>query len=160
MTVWRLLALVPAFLLVGTSCHLEDRTPAGSRRDDAAIRAVITTYYEALASGDLGRYRELFAPGAVVQGPVPADAAAGTHSVLAFDSLVAGWRGAGMPTGDAGRIIRTDVRQRNGVATAWVTVDHDTFATAQEHVDLFVLERYGAGWRILLLTPMPGGTVS
>lgn len=160
MTVWRLLVLMPAFLLAGTGCHFEDRTPAGSRRDDAAIRAVIATYYESLAAGDLGRYRELFAPGAVLRRAAPFDAAAGAFSVLPLDSLVAGWRVAGMPTGAAGRILRTDVRQRDGIATAWVTVARADFTPTPERMDLFVLERYGAGWRILLLTPAPAGTVS
>jgi hypothetical protein len=46
------------------------------------------------------------------------------------------------------------------MATAWVTVVRGNFAPVRERMDLFVLERYGAGWRILLLTPAPAGTVS
>ncbi|MGH7658885.1 MAG: hypothetical protein ACREL6_11685, partial [Gemmatimonadales bacterium] len=103
------------------------------------------------------RYRELFAPGAVVQRPPrSADPDPALSPVVPLDTVLANW------TGDTGvsrvetRILRTDVRQRNDIAAAWVTLGRAGSARGvRERVDLFILERYGAGWRILLLTPGP-----
>lgn len=152
-----LLGCASVLITVGVACHLEDRTPAGSRRDDAAIRAVVSTYYEALEARAWDRYRELFAPGAVVQRPTsPTGSDHALFPIIPIDSVLANWPPDSAVSRESIRILRTDVRQRNDIAAAWVTLGRPGSARgARERVDLFVLERYGAGWRILLLTPGP-----
>jgi hypothetical protein len=61
----RSVALVVAVLLAG--CRIEDRTPAGTRRDDDAIRSVLATYYQSLGQRDWSRSRALFWDSATVE---------------------------------------------------------------------------------------------
>lgn len=155
-------SLAVAGLGLLAACHLEDHTPAGSRRDEAQIREVIIEYYRSFSARNWAVCRKFFAPEGMVSylqatGPdssravvVPADSLFLTWTRLVQDSL--------FPDPQA-QILRTDLRQVNGVAAVWVTVrqtvpslpdarEPPRHIEDQEH---WVLERTSEGWRAVFL---------
>lgn len=161
MSLSRTLAL--AGLLLLPACRLEDRTPAGSRRDEAQIREVVVEFYRGLAATDWGHVSNFFAPGGQVSFLAVAPGDSLPHAVvLPADSVLLGWArlpGAAAPARGEARIIRADLRQADGVAAVWVTVRLDIGfqrrpgqAGGDEGVEHLVLHRTGEGWRIVLLS--------
>ena len=43
---------IPVLLLVAASCRFQDLTPGGSRHDEAAVQATVTTFYQAIGAKD------------------------------------------------------------------------------------------------------------
>ena len=161
MSLSRLLA--GAGLLLLPACHFEDHTPSGSRRDEAQIREVVVEFYRGLAGRDWGHVRNFFAPdGQVSFLAVTAGDSLPHAVVLPADSALLTWaRQAGEATGGSGqaRVIRADLRQADGVAAVWVTVQLDLpFQRRQgqvedgEGAEHLVLHRTRDGWRIVLLS--------
>jgi hypothetical protein len=154
---------LPGFLLLLAACHLEDRTPLGSRRDEAQIREVIVEYYRGLAAHDWSTIRNFFAPGGMVSYPGMVEDSATQSIIQPADSVFLRWaRVLGDRPGLAGdaQIMRADLRQVDGIAAVWVTVrinlpyphQEDMTEETQEHVDHVVLHRTADGWRIVLLS--------
>jgi SnoaL-like domain len=152
------LAFLPA-------CHLEDHTPLGTRRDEAQIREVIVEYYRGLAEHDWATIRKFFAPDGRVSYPVSRGDSGSTSVTLPPDSVFLDW--ARMLSDRPGRalageaqVLRTDLRQVDGVAAAWVTsrldfpypMEQEDEGEPTEHVDHVVLHRTPEGWRIVLLS--------
>jgi hypothetical protein len=161
MSLTRALALAGCLLLA--ACHVEDHTPAGSRRDEAQIREVLIEFYRGLAALDWAHVRHFFTADGRVSylALTPGDSVPETRTLTA-DSAVLHWaRLAGPPAGRQGeaRIIRADLRQADGVAAVWVTVRlslpfsrREDDAPGGESAEHLVLHRTGDGWRIALLS--------
>lgn len=153
----RLRTLVFAGAVVAcAACHIEDRTPAGSRRDDAAIQAVLAEYHRDLAARDWRRAGDLAWRGATYAGVAAAGAGGPVNRVVPLDSALAELAhqvDAVDPETFDVRILRTDVRQEGDLAAAWVAtrrrVHHGGRVTEEEWVEHFVLRRIAGGWRIL-----------
>lgn len=123
MTRLRLAALC-ACLVAAPACRIEDRTPTGTRRDEALLQALVAEYARTLSSRDWARFRSLFWPGAVLSGAVAPslDAAPGQpmpvdSAVHALDRVLR----AATPDEFDVRVLRSDLRQEGDVAAAWVT---------------------------------------
>ena len=164
MSLSRTLAVIGLALL--SACYFEDRTPAGSRRDEAQIREVVVEFYRGLAAADWGHVRNFFTPdGGVSFLAIPGGDSTPRDQTLSADSALLQWaRGAGenpAATNEA-RVIRADLRQADGMAAVWVTVFLDLSFPRRpgetgngESVEHLVLHRTGDGWRIVLLS-LPG----
>lgn len=151
----RSLCFAACLLLTATGCRIEDRTPAGSRRDEDAVLALISQYARSLTARDWSGVRALFWRGGSYSGPlmprsvgqaVPIDSAL-AHMARTLD-------GAATESFDV-RVLRTDFRQDGDIAAAWVTqrrrlplAGADT-PVERHWVEHLVLRRIGASWRIL-----------
>lgn len=136
------------------SCRIEDHTPTGSRRDDAAIRALLVGYYSCLSDGVLSACRDRFWPGAVAGTLALRDSASGVEAVP-MDSVLertTRWLERLSP-GFSVEMTRLELRQAGDLASAWVSVrlllpKAGGKAEEQEGVEQFVLRRIGTEWRI------------
>ena len=146
-------------LALTASCWIEDRTPAGSRQDEGAIRAILREYYQSVSDGDWIALRALFSPGATVA--VPDRTIEGrtvfTAGVLPVDSALSVVRRTLANLNAVrfeGRMLRADVRQHGDIAAVWVTADErlvlPTDSTLQrEVVEHFTLRRSAGRWSIV-----------
>ena len=161
MSLSRMLALGGLVLL--TACHFEDRTPAGSRRDEAQIREVVNEFYRGLATMDWAHVRNFFAPDGRVSflAVTPGDSLPRLQLVPADSALLTWARHGGESAGaeSEARVIRADLRQADGMAAVWVTVRLRLPFERRpgepgdlEGVEHLVLHRTGEGWRIALLS--------
>ena len=145
----RSVALVVAVVLAG--CRLEDRTPAGTRRDDDAIRSVLATYYQSLGQRDWSRSRTLFWDSATVE--LRRAAPDAYHQYLA--RTYAGDRSSVI----AVRMFRLDIRQQGDLASAWVVTRRRPLAGEGREevgtVDNMVLRRRDGAWRIVSYASTP-----
>lgn len=154
-------ALFILSILLGFGCRLEDHTPAGSRRDEAQIRGVITEYYRSFSERDwVGSRRFFLARGMVSYGGGAGDTTQVQAEVVPADSvfqwLARMWESGTLPSPRA-QVIRTDLRQADGYASVWVTVRQDVprngSASARgEDLEHWVLRRTPEGWRVVLVT--------
>lgn len=148
-------------LLLLAACHLEDHTPAGTRRDEAQILSVINEYYRAFSARDWATCRKFFAPSAVISYIGVRSADSSSHSVLIpADSMFLAWARLmqeGQFPPPRAQILRTDLRQSDDHAAAWVTVRQSVARGAggtvvwQDDIEHWVLQRTSDGWRIVLL---------
>ena len=155
--------LVVAGLVLLAGCRLEDHTPAGSRLDEAQIREVLFEFYRGLATADWGTVRNFFAPAGEVSYQVmgEGDSLIGPV-VVSADSALLTWarQASGFDEGDReARIVRADLRQADGVAAVWVTLQLNLpFQPVEgrggnsEEIQHVVLHRTAQGWRIVLLS--------
>lgn len=132
--------LVLPLLVLAAACHLEDRTPAGTRRDEVAVQQAVAAYYRAGADSlDL-----LLAPWATGTG------IAGSPAVQPLRTALLAERGA-LGRDDEGRPVRQDIRLAGDIATVWVTwragAAGDT-ARRAERMEVLVLRRLEGGWRV------------
>lgn len=151
-------AAVACGLLVG-GCHIEDRTPTGSRRDDEAIQRVITDYTRGLSARDWPRVRGLFWNEATYQLGLSSG-----NLVLPIDSA----RVRLLPPGSAGdgrtldvRVLRADTRQEGDLAATWLLSRHQLASPAgvvleSDWTEHLVLRRVGGEWRILSIALATG----
>ena len=144
------LLLVPA-----AACHIEDRTPTGSRRDEDAVIALIAQYGRSLSEQDWGTVRGLFWRGGSYSGPlVPRSVGQAVPIDSALAQMARRVDGSGPESFDV-RILRTDFRQNGDVAAAWVTTRRRTpiagggMPAERDWVEHLVLRRIGGNWRIL-----------
>lgn len=126
-------------LLVGTlllcACHLEDRTPAGSRNDEAEIRQVVRQAYADWEQSDWSALTRLY------EHPPADSATAGPRP-----------RSAGF----AVRVLRMDVHQAGDLADVWVAVRISGPEGERDEIHLMTLAREDgtpARWRVLLWRP-------
>ncbi|HYC31819.1 MAG TPA: hypothetical protein VEB59_05980 [Gemmatimonadales bacterium] len=147
--------VIACLLLPAAACHIEDRTPTGSRRDEDAVVALLSQYARSLSEQDWNSVRGLFWRGGSYSGPmvprsvgqaVPIDSAL-AHIARRVDGTESGRYDV--------RILRTDFRQDGDVAAAWVTtrrlapVAGTDVPVERDWVEHLVLRRIGNNWRIL-----------
>ena len=133
-----------AVVLILAGCRIENRAPAGSLRDDEAIRTLVTSYYGASAAADWMAVRGLFWDDAVVQrGASEGGAWRAFESPDAFQ----GWLEAG-----GGAVIlepvRIEPRQDGDFAAVWVTTRRAGTERGTASTDHFLLRRFDGSWRI------------
>jgi hypothetical protein len=147
-------------LVLLAGCHFEDHTPAGSRRDEDQIRAIINEYYRSFSDRDWAACRKFFMPdgriGVLSHSPTLKSSAGllPVDSVL-FDLARLGDHGNFPPP--QAQVLRIDLRQVNGFAAAWVTVRQIVSRNGQpsrlgEDTEHWVLQRTPDGWRIMTLS--------
>jgi len=148
-----------ALLLLGailtSACHVEDHTPAGTRRDESFIRAVVGGHYRCLAERKWTSCRTAFWPGATFSAPGSGDTLTSAPRAIPADSMIASLARTLSRT-DPGdwdlRLLRSEVHQDGDLATVWADVrqhsrDGDR-ATDTDFTELLVLRRLGGAWRI------------
>jgi hypothetical protein len=148
--------LLALLILPLLACRVEDRTPAGTRRDETAVRAVAAAYYEATAAQDWRAAR------AVLWDSADVALQAGPSAWITFEAadpyladLSRRW--AGIPAGMLSpRLIRTEYRQADGVAGLWVVLRRaergaDGAVREVGRAEHFVMRRLPEGWRIVQL---------
>ena len=143
-----------AVVLMLAGCRIENRAPAGSLRDDEAIRGVVSTYYRASTSGEWARVRELFWDGALIQrGPAEGGGWRTFESPDAFQ----GWLEAG---GWAAPLepVRIEPRQDGDLAAVWVTTRRAGTERGLASSDHFLLRRMDGDWRITSLASATSST--
>lgn len=140
------------------SCRLEDHTPAGSRRDETQIRGVIAEYYRSFAERDwVGSRRFFVADGMVSHGGTADSTDADPVAADSVFQWLARLQESGALPPPQVQVIRIDLRQADGYATAWVTVRQSVPRNGNpraqgDDLEHWVLKRTGDGWRIVLLT--------
>ncbi|MEO8226197.1 MAG: nuclear transport factor 2 family protein [Gemmatimonadota bacterium] len=153
------IAFIAALAL--SACRIEDRTPAGSRRDEDAIRSVLATYYQSVGAGDWAASRALFWDSAMVE-----VRHAGTDSAWreyrtadAYHRDLARRYGSHELSEVSVRIFRLDLRQQGDLASAWVTTRRRPIAGEGRlevgTADDVILRRAGGTWRIVALASAP-----
>ena len=145
----RLLRPIAALVLaLAAACHIEDHTPAGSRRDESAIREVIAGYLQDLNQHDWSSARARFTPGARVDY---------AHSTITLDQFLEDMRRLGDSMPPRRQLLRLDLRQAGDLAAAWGAYRLGSGdSVAMSH---FVLRRTPEGWRIahLSVARLPAG---
>lgn len=128
--------LIPSALLL-CGCHLQDRTPAGSRNDEAEIRQVVRDAY---ADWDRGNWPAL---ARLYETPPPAS---GTGA----------WPDQQPDANVSVRLLRMDVHQTGTLADVWVAARVSRPRGDADEIHLMALAREpggSAGWRVLLWRP-------
>lgn len=155
----RLVALA-LLLVIVPACRIEDRTPSGTRRDQAAIQTLVAEYARSLSDREWSGARSLFWPDAVYAGSLSAGAAGPIvphQQALPIDSalrtLAASLEGVGADDYDV-RVIRIDLRQEGDVAAAWVTTRRRAPAAGggvveRDWMEHLVFKQIDGEWRIL-----------
>jgi ketosteroid isomerase-like protein len=131
------------FLAVGlcTACHIEDHTPAGSRRDESAIREVVSGYFEDINARDWASARQRFTAGAAVDY---------AHRTVSLDQFLLDMRKLTDSLPSRRQLLRLDLRQVGDLAAGWGAYRLGSGdAMAMSH---FVLRRTPDGWRIAHLS--------
>lgn len=145
---YRSLALASIVLLAG--CAIEDRTPAGSRADEAEIRNVVATYYRGIDARALEPVRGMLWDSLQV---ITAESGV-WRSIRGADAWLdslASRRGA-LPAGLADvETLRFDVRQDGDIAAVWTVLR----GAAGARVDHVLLARSRDGWRIVGVASAP-----
>ena len=114
----RRLLLAAACVGAVAGCRIEDRTPAGTRRDEVAVQDVLARYTRGLDRRDWDQVRSVFWRNATYSGPlIPRSAG----NAVAIDSAL-GIFARTLDGHDAStfqvRSLRTDIRQEGDVAAA------------------------------------------
>ena len=145
-------------LLLTPACRIEDHTPTGSRRDDAAVQALVQGYARTLSDRDWKGARALFWTDASYAGPMipgPGDAHQAVPIDLAINTIARRVDGLDTQRFDV-RILRADVRQDGDLAAVWMTTRRRmpvAGAVAEgDWVEHLVLRRIAGEWRILSVT--------
>ncbi len=150
----RRLILAAVCLGSAVGCRIEDHTPAGTRRDEDEVQAIVAAYARTLSARDWDGVRSLFWRRGSYSGPmvprsvgnaVPIDSAL-QRFALAFD-------GAGPGSFDV-RVLRTDFRQDGDLASVWLIIrrrvpDSVPGPSERDWVEHLLLRRIGDSWRIL-----------
>ena len=151
----RRMIIVLALASLAAGCAIEDRSPDGGRRDEEAIRGVVTSYYSGVSTRSWDATRIHFWDSALVQ--VRTDPGTGWRGFTGADSYGA-WL-ASRPGADAEiRALRIDARQEGDFAAAWVETRAAGADRSRTPADHFVLRRIDGAWRITgLATVMQDG---
>jgi hypothetical protein len=151
----RLAALGLGMLAVG-GCRIEDRTPAGSRRDEDRIQQLISRYAQSLSARDWTGVRSLFWQDGSYAGPIGPGAVTDHHQAVSIDAalrVLERWlQGSERGNFDV-RVLRTDLRQEGDLAAAWVVtrrrIPSGSTFTDRDWIEHVVLRRIDGDWRIL-----------
>jgi hypothetical protein len=151
----RLVALCLGILASG-GCHIEDRTPAGSRRDEDRIQNLIGSYARSLSARDWTGVRSLFWQDGTYAGPIGPGAPIDHHQAISIDAALRVldlWLQGAEPRNFDVRIVRTDLRQEGDLAAAWVVtrrrIPAGSISTERDWIEHVVLRRIDGDWRIL-----------
>ncbi len=147
------------------ACRIEDRTPAGTRRDEDAVLELVAKYARRLSSRDWDRVRALFWRNGTYSGPLIPRTAGNALSIdSALHVIARSVDGQDAETFDV-RTLRTDLRQEGDLAAVWVVLRRRTPLAGAEPVERdwvehMVLRRIGTNWRILSVagSSVPRGT--
>lgn len=151
---------VAAFLvLAAAGCRIEDRTPTGSRQDEATVREVLAAFYQTRAEHDWIGARGLLWDSLTVELHQPVAGGVWSSYRSADDYVDAERRGArGEPVSDGVRVVRTDYRQQGPLASVWVTTRSELpppLSGSVVAIDHFLLRRIDGAWRIVHLVSIP-----
>ena len=150
----RRLLLGAACLGLAAGCRIEDRTPAGTRRDEVAVQNVLARYTRGLDRRDWDQVRSLFWRNGTYSGPLIPRSTGNPVSIDSALRVVAGTLDGHQPSTFQVRSLRTDLRQEGDVAAAWITLRRSTPVAGagvveRDWVEHVVLRRIGSSWRIL-----------
>jgi hypothetical protein len=138
------IALLAIASLAG-GCVIEDRSPDGSRRDEDAIRDVVTSYYAGISTRSWDATRIQFWDSALVQvRTAPGEAWRGFPGPDGFGA----WLVSRPGTDPEIRPLRIDARQEGDFAAAWVETRRGGGDRSRTPADHFVLRRIDGAWRI------------
>ena len=142
-------------LLVAVGCHIEDRTPTGSRHDEEAVQSLVARYARTLSERDWSGVRALFWPDASYSGAMLPAAGNGHQAVpidLALSLIARRVEGIDRDRFDV-RVLRTDYRQDGDLAAVWLTTRRLLPVAGSvvdgEWIEHLVLRRIDGEWRIL-----------
>ena len=149
----RRLLLAAACLAATAGCRIEDRTPAGTRRDEVAVQNVLARYTRGLDRRDWDQIRSLFWRNGTYSGPLIPRSTGNPVSIDSALRVVASALDL-QPSTFQVRSLRTDLRQEGDVAAAWITLRRSTPVAGagvveRDWVEHVVLRRIGSSWRIL-----------
>lgn len=134
-----LLGMVALCLLA--ACRIEDHTPAGSRSDESAIRAMVAGYISAINSRDWAAARAAFLPGTTVDY---------AHATVTLDEFLRDLAESTDSSGQGRQLLRLDLRQVGDLAAGWGAYRLGSGpGVAMTH---FVLRKTVVGWRIAHLS--------
>ncbi len=147
------------------ACRIEDRTPAGTRRDEDAVQELVARYARRLSSRDWDKVRALFWRNGTYSGPLIPRSAGNALSIdSALHVIARSVDGPDAETFDV-RTLRTDFRQEGDLAAVWVVLRRRIPLAGAEPVERdwvehLVLRRIGTNWRILSVagSSVPRGT--
>ncbi len=144
-------------LLLAAGCRIEDHTPTGTRRDEEAVQALVSSYARALSDRDWSGARALFWPDAIYSGPMlPGEVSARRAVPIDLALNIIARRVEGLDDERfAVRVLRSDYRQDGDLAAVWLTTRRllpvAGSAIDGEWIEHLVLRRMGGEWRILSL---------
>lgn len=144
-----------AVLLAAAACRIEDRTPAGTRRDEDAVQALVAAYARTLSDRDWIGTRRLFWRDGSYSGPLIPRSVGQTLPIDSALAVIARAVDGGDPASFDVRALRTDFRQDGDLAAVWVTLRRrmtlpgGVGPSDRDYVEHLVLRRIGNQWRIL-----------
>ncbi|HKU61696.1 MAG TPA: nuclear transport factor 2 family protein [Gemmatimonadales bacterium] len=144
-----------AVVLAASGCHIEDRTPAGTRRDEDAVQALVAAYARSLSERDWVGTRRLFWRDGSYSGPLIPRSVGQTLPIDSALAVISRRVDGGDPASFDVRVLRTDFRQDGDLAAVWVTLHRrmalpgGTVPTDRDYMEHLVLRRIGSQWRIL-----------
>ena len=148
-----------SLVLTAAGCRIEDRTPTGSRQDEATVREVLAAFYESRAERDWSGAKDLLWDSVTVELHQPVAGGLWSSYRSADEYLAAERRGASNgAAGDGVRVVRTDFRQQGPLAAVWVTTRSELpppLAGSVVAIDHFLLRRIDGAWRIVHLVSIP-----
>jgi hypothetical protein len=131
--------LTLALLVSGAMSTVSQPAGAQARSDNAAVRAVVTTYFRGHATANADTMRAAFLPTAHIEG-----IRNGTFTSWTVDQYVAGFRGTPAPD-ESSRVRTIDTVDISGTAAmVRATLKHG----ATTFTDYFVLLKVNGEWKI------------
>ncbi len=149
------LAALGLGLVMVVGCRIEDRTPAGTRRDEDALQALLARYSRDLADRNWADVRGLFWGEGNYSGPLVPRSVGRAVSIDSALRVIAFHVNGAEPQSYDVRVLRTDLRQDGDLAAAWVIVRRrmpisgSSGWVERDWLEHLVLRRIGGRWRIL-----------
>ncbi len=143
MSGFRVLALSILTVLTLASCHFEDRTPGGSKPEDAALRRLVAGFYQSIGGKDAAGLDQRSLPAATVL----LARAEGALLVSVRTMIEVPER---RNEGGGVRIVRIDLRPDSTVATARVVVASVDASDGHEEeaTDFLTIAHREGAWRV------------
>jgi SnoaL-like protein len=140
--------------MAAAACRIEDRTPAGTRRDEDAVQEIVARYARRLSARDWDRVRALFWRNGTYSGPMIPRSAGNALPIDSALHLIEGTVEGPEAATFQVRVLRTDLRQEGDLAAVWVTLRRRASLPGagpveRDWVEHMVLRRIGPNWRIL-----------
>jgi hypothetical protein len=145
----------PSLFRSARAFRIEDRPPAGTRRDEDAVQALVAAYARTLSDRDWIGTRRLFWRDGSYSGPLIPRSVGQTLPIDSALAVIARAVDGGDPASFDVRALRTDFRQDGDLAAVWVTLRRrmtlpgGVGPSDRDYVEHLVLRRIGNQWRIL-----------